>query len=476
MQKRKYFAPVLVLVLTFYFLISLSMPLFAENTEQTPSETSPEELTPEEIAKKAFKEDMADPFHIDTVESAYLYCLSTETELLYFEKNSGAKLNPGEAVKLLTALTAYDLLVEICEKENIDISEKMNRTVTVTSQMVYASSGNRYGYARGDTPTYYDLFCTLVMRNTNDSAIILANTLCESTAEFTMKMNEKAAQYGITDSYFANPTGEYDSRMLTTAKDIFKISYNFYENSFLMDFAGGYSRKVSDGEYVYNRNFLKANYYNNFGKNYIDNSVSGMVAGYLKDSGDVIVRSAVYDGYEYICVVLGGVRDAYYIYSYDVSGELIKWGSKSYSLLKLLDSKTPVASLPVKNARESDSVPVVPSDDFSRYLLSDSFDVGRITTEIKLTYEELTAPLAKGTEVGEIALYYNGELIFTSKLRTACNISENTISSTVSSILAALSSKDAINTYIIIASCVALYVLVNSMIRYRRRKKLEKWQ
>ena len=73
MLKKSYATIILALILIFTSLISAFFPAYADEDKSA------------EEAKEAFKADMADPFHIDTVESAYLYCLSTETELLSFD-------------------------------------------------------------------------------------------------------------------------------------------------------------------------------------------------------------------------------------------------------------------------------------------------------------------------------------------------------------------------------------------------------
>ncbi|MBE6606926.1 MAG: D-alanyl-D-alanine carboxypeptidase [Ruminococcaceae bacterium] len=447
MLKKRYVTSLLTFIIIFSFLISI------------PFSASADEEKSYEEAKAALKADMEDPFYIETVESAYLYCLSTETELLSFDASPETPDIPSETVKLLTALTAYDMIDDLSEK------------VTVTSTMVYRSTGIRYGFAAGDVVTYSDLLCTLLMRNANDAAVILAYSLCGGTDEFAEKMNEKAISLGLTSSTFTNPTGLHDIKMKTTAKDIFLLAYEFYANETLMNYSGAYSKKLSINDTIYNRNYLISSYYNT-GKSYIDSTVSGMISGSSTEGGHVLVRSATYDGYEYICVILGAQRDSHFIYSYDISAELIKWGSKNYSFLKILDNSTPVASVPVINGRESDSVPVVPSDNISKYLLSDAYSSGKVTSEIKLNVENFTAPITMGTEVGEIFIYYNGELIAESKLKTACDITENTTSAAIQSVWTKLSSEKAIKAYIITVSCVAVYIFINSIIRQQRKNKL----
>ena len=116
----------LALILIFSVLISLPFCVSAD-----------EEKTFEE-AKAALKADMEDPFYIETVESAYLYCLSTETELLSFDASPNTPDIPADTAKLLTALTAYDMI------------DDFSTTVTVTQKMINNSPGIRYGYVAGD--------------------------------------------------------------------------------------------------------------------------------------------------------------------------------------------------------------------------------------------------------------------------------------------------------------------------------------
>ena len=450
MQRKKATVLAVALILIVTFIISLPFSVKADGEQQTYNE-----------ALAAFREDLSDPMHIDSVSSAYLYCLSTDTELLSFDASPEIPEIPADTVKLLTALTAYELIDDLSE------------SVTITQKMIDDSPGTRYDYKRGDVVTYRDLLCTLLMRTANDSATALAYSLCGDMAAFAGKMNEKAKEIGLTDSFFTNATGFYDMRMRTTARDIFLLANEFYKNETLMSFVGQRYRYLDSGVMVFSNNFLVSEYYNTLKdkKDYRDSTVNGMIVG-SSDYGDVIVRTAKYNGYEYICVVLGAKkRVEHLIYSYEVSGELIKWGAKNYSFIKLLNTNIPVTSVPVTNARESDSVPIVPVDNFSKYMLSDAYDSGLLAKEINITTKGLRAPIAEGTEVGEIIIYYNGEQIAKSRLVTACSISENTTSSMIQSVWASISSPGAIKSYVAVISCVTAYILINSVIRQRRKIK-----
>ncbi len=458
MKTKKALRIVLAIALTLTFMLSLS---FSSNAEG--------ELTYSE-AVAAFKADMADPTHIDSVSSAYLYCVSTETVLLSFDASPDVREAPADTAKLLTALTAYDLIDALSEE---DIETDLATKVRITQKMINESPGSRYGYKNGDYATYSDLICTMLMRNADDSATALAYTLCGNMIDFAHKMNEKAAEIGMTSSTFTNATGAHDDRMKTTARDIFILSNEFYKNEKLMSYVGSRYIRLDAGNLVFSNNYLVSEYYNSTGKDYRDSSVNGMIVGRSAAEGDVIVRSANYNGYEYICVVLGAKRDGHLLYSYEVSNELIKWGSKNYSFLNLLSTKTPVASMPVKSARETDTVPLVPSENLSKFMLTNAYTSGRLTKEVTLNVEGLKAPVAAGTEVGEIALYFDGELIAKSTLRTAFELTENTTSSMIVSFWEIISSKKAISTYIALAACVSLYVLINSIIRHRRKIKRE---
>lgn len=451
-------AIMLIFALSAAFPLSLS----ADDTEITYAE-----------ALQALRDDMADPTTINTVKEAYLYCLSTDTELLDFDTSPEICEPPADTAKLLTALTACDMI------------EDFSDTVTITQKMINDSPGTRFDYRRGDIVPYSDLLCTMLMRTANDSATALAYSLCGNMESFAAKMNEKATSLGLTNSFFTNSTGAYDERSYTTAKDIFLVAKAFYEEKTeifegetLMDLVSKRLHSLSwtmpdKTRVVFNVNFLVSEYYNS-GKDIRDASVNGMIVGRTAEGGDVIVRSANYNGYEYICVILGAQRDAHFTYSYTVSGELIKWGSNNYSFVKILDKNRPISSVPVKNARENDSVPVVPTEDLSKYILSNSQKMGKLTTSVILSETSLKAPVAKGTHVGTVEVYYNEEKIYECPLVTACEISENTTSSMIQTVWEAISSRKAITTYMVTVSVVAVYVLINSIIRYHKKNKIEK--
>ncbi len=457
MQRKKAVIYTAKIMLIITFIISL------------PFSTGAEELTYSE-ALDAFKEDMTDPTYIDSVSSAYLYCLSTDTELLSFDASPKELEVPADAAKLLTALTAYDLIDDL--SDTVKITQAMIDE-SIYQKMTSTSTNIRFDYRAGNIVTYADLLRTLLMHSANDSAVAIAYGLCNGDmSAFAEKMNEKATEIGLTGSHFTNALGAHDKKMYTTAKDIFILANEFYKNETLMSYVGSDHLRLDSGSLAYSRNFLVSKYYNS-GKDYRDSTVNGMIVG-KGEQGDVIVRSANYNGYEYICVVLGAKRDSHLLYSYEVSGELIKWASKNYSFLKIFSTSEPVASLPVSGGRETDSVPIVPSENFSKYLLSDAYETGKLTNTINLNVESLKAPVAKGTEVGEILVYYKGELIAQSTLKTACEISENTTSSMIQSVWESISSKNAVTVYIVTASCVTVYVLLNSVIRYRRKVKQDR--
>lgn len=468
MQRKKAVRITAAVMLMITFIISLPFSSKADG-----------ELTYSE-AVAAFKEDMTDPTYIDSVSSAYLYCVSTETELLSFDKSTDTHEVPADTAKLLTALTAYDLIDALSPN---DIESDLSETVTITQRMIddsinlkmtSTSTNVRFGYVRGNKVTYRDLLRTLLMRTANDSAVAIAYSLCnDNMSAFAEKMNEKAAEIGLTGSHFTNALGAPDENMYTTAKDVFILANEFYKNKTLMGFVGKRLLYLDTGKSVFSNNLLVSEYYSPFldKKDYRDSSVNGMIVG-SSDHGDVIVRSANYNGYEYICVVLGAKkRVEHFVYSYEVSGELIKWGSKNYSFLKILSTREPVASIPVISARETDMVPIVPSDDFSKYTLNNAYESGKLVKEITLNSEKLKAPVAKGTEVGEISIYYDGELVAKSTLRTAFELTENTTSAAIQLVWETISSKKAINVYITVVACVAVYVLINSIIRHRRKVK-----
>jgi len=81
----------------------------------------------------------------------------------------------------------------------------------------------------------------------------LANNFPGGRDLFISKMNLKAKEIGLTDSFFVNPAGLDGENQFTTAKDLVKASEHVIQNSYLAEVVAQEKVKVTsvDGKFVH---------------------------------------------------------------------------------------------------------------------------------------------------------------------------------------------------------------------------------
>lgn len=342
---------------------------------------------------------------ITNAKAAYVKCM--ETGEILFEYNPEIELYPTSSTKLMTAIVAIEAL-----------GDRAEETVTVTSKMLSEVAGNRLGLKSGETVKIKDLFHILITGGNNDGALCLAHLAAGSTDAFVKKMNEKAAAIGAFNTYYTNPTGMHNDKMVTTLHDTLLISEYawslplFKEASstpkYVMD-----ATNMSDYRNIYNRNCLISKYYD---ASYYNDACKGINAGSTQQGGHCVITVAVKDDLSYLVMVMGADSTSETIYSYVNVKNLIDWAFKSFSMTKVLEEGEMVCEMPVSLSAAVDYVTLAPSSDVSVFLSTD-VDVEKEIEYSWSTFEEvLEAPATAGQVVGQISAARNGEVLGTCDL------------------------------------------------------------
>lgn len=115
--------------------------------------------------------------------------------------------------KLMTATVVFDNL-------------PLNKTVTITPQM-FAVDPQEFTVQIGGTYSVGDLLRVLLLPSSNVAAEALADTY--GRAQFLALMNSKAAQWGMGDTYYDDPSG-LSSANESTAHDLLLLTQEIYQN------------------------------------------------------------------------------------------------------------------------------------------------------------------------------------------------------------------------------------------------------
>jgi D-alanyl-D-alanine carboxypeptidase len=134
-----------------------------------------------------------------------------------YSKNINQRLPIASITKLMSAVIIL---------ENLDLNDVF--TVSVEDVNV---DGRGADFYKGEQLRGSDLFKIMLIKSSNDAALVFATAVQKRGIDFVAKMNEKAQTIGMFNTQFADPAGLNDQETFSTASDLIK----------LVNYASGYN-------------------------------------------------------------------------------------------------------------------------------------------------------------------------------------------------------------------------------------------
>lgn len=138
----------------------------------------------------------------------------TSTGTVIFEKNADEHREAASITKLMTAL----LMLEALDQGDCSLTDQ----VTVSPNAA-AMKGSQALLDANAVYSLEDLLRTTIMVSANDSAVALAEHLCGTEVNFVARMNQRAAELGMTDTCYVNCTGYPQDGQYTSARDVMRL-------------------------------------------------------------------------------------------------------------------------------------------------------------------------------------------------------------------------------------------------------------
>ncbi|MCR5215242.1 MAG: serine hydrolase [Eubacterium sp.] len=142
--------------------------------------------------------------------------IDNETNEPIVAYNALRRIYPASTTKVMTALVVCDALNE--GKISLDDQVTLQHDTSITDESAMKSS-----LGKGCTISVRNLLYGMLMKSYNDFAVILAEYVGGTEADFCQMMNNKAYQIGATASHFVNPHGLHEDDHYTTAYDMYLI-------------------------------------------------------------------------------------------------------------------------------------------------------------------------------------------------------------------------------------------------------------
>ncbi len=418
------------------------------------------------VAALALPAAALDPPDITGVDGALLY--NFENDVTLYEQNADEVIYPASTVKLMTGILAIEAL-----------GNDPDRVITVTADMLKGVVGNNIGLVEGEKVTVADMLNALLVGGANDAAQVLAITVAGSVDAFVLRMNARAAELGAVNTRYANPTGMHDEAMFTTVRDTAIIAKHCAKIPYFMSIVAEpkyvmNATNKSDYRNVYNRNYLIAK---NTETRYFYNGATGMNAGSTTQAGFAVVATATRAGLTYLAVAMGGIEDeSGALTNYVAARKMLDWAFGGYGYISVLSDKTVICEIPVTLSSSLDYVTLVPAQSLELYLPTDTNVGTDVTYSYKTISDSLTAPVELGQKAGMITVILNGEIIGTVDLVTTSGVSRSDFLYTMEGIKRFATSRFFIATVVSAVVISVAYVIINSIVRYRRMMKQRRYR
>ena len=334
---------------------------------------------------RAGAEEAAQP----QVSAVSAILVDAESGRALYEKNPNERRAIASITKLMTALVAIRSTPDLSR----ELSVKREHTLAIGSSMYLRA---------GESLTLETLLYGLLLVSGNDAALAVADLCAGDTETFVGWMNDWAAELGMENTHFANPSGLPDDSHYSTAADMAKLARAVMEEETLSKIVSTKSITIG-GRTLVNHNKLLWQY----------EGCVGMKTGYTDKAGRTLVSAAQREGQRLIAVTLKAPDD------WRDHTALFDYGFQRYPRKALAVSGQQVRSQAVTESLVR-MVGVAAADDIA-YPLAEGEEVS-----VKITLpKSAPAPIRKGSVAGEMVFSLNGQEIGRTYLVYAASVAND---------------------------------------------------
>lgn len=209
------------------------------------------------------------------------------TGKILYSRNGDALRYPASLTKIMTLYLLFDAL----EEGKLRLSSRLT-----VSDYASGQAPSKLGLKPGQTIRVSDAIKALVTKSANDVAVVIAENLAGTEANFAKHMTAKARKIGMSKTVFKNASGLPDKEQVTTARDMITLG-----NRLKFDHPEHYEyfslKHFKYGSKLYrNHNRLLFGY----------DGTDGIKTGYTRASGFNLLANVHRDNKHLIGVVFGG--------------------------------------------------------------------------------------------------------------------------------------------------------------------------
>lgn len=342
------------------------------------------------------------------INSRSAIVLDRNSKLILYGKNENEKRKMASTTKIMTAIVVI---------ENTNLEE-----ITTISSKAAGTGGSRLGLHKNDKISIINLLYGLLLCSGNDAAVALAEFTSGSVENFSILMNNKATELGLTSTHFVTPHGLDNEEHYTTAYELALLTDYALKNKTFSNIVGTKSHTIQiNNSYktLSNTNELLGNF----------EGVYGVKTGFTNGANRCLVTAIKRGNMDIICIVLGAdtkkdrTKDSIKLIEYAYKNfELVNVKEKintEFENWKLCNSSSFYVSKGKTNNLEI-ALEDLPYD----FLPVNSNQIDNVSIYIYCN-TNLAAPLLSNTSIGYISLSINGNNLINLNIYNVNNIEKN---------------------------------------------------
>ncbi len=369
----------LSICLTSVFLLNCCIPVFAAEGEYQGADFTP------------------------NAKSAVL--MERDTGTLLYAKNEDEQLPPASMTKIMTMI----LIMEALDHKQIKMSDKVR-----TSEYAASMGGSQIFLEPGETMTVKQMLYGISIGSANDASVAMAEKIAGSEEAFVDKMNTKAKQLGLKNTFFQNCTGLPVENHYSSARDMALMGKELLKHEEITKFTGTYEsylRENTDKKFwLVNTNKLVKFY----------PGVDGLKTGFTNESKYCLTATASRDGMRIVAVVFGA--DDPKSRNLQVT-KLLDYGFNQFSTKQQFKKGENLALVNVEKGHQN-KVKLQAAENIT--ILTKKGEVAEKLTPQMTLNQNIQAPIHKGQVLGNIKIEKNGKIISKTDLVAAEDIQKAT--------------------------------------------------
>lgn len=324
-------------------------------------------------------------------KAAVLMDASTGKVLMKYNENE--KLYPASVTKIMPLL----LVCEAIDEGRISLGD----TVTVSSSAA-SKGGSQIWLKEGEQMTVDELLKATAVYSANDACTALGEYIAGSDEAFVKLLNERAKEFGMTNTHFENCTGLDDTteNHLTTALDVAIMSRELLKHELITNYTTIWMDSLRNGQTeLVNTNKLVRFY----------EGTTGLKTGTTAKAGCCVSASAMRDGTHLIAVVMGSENSTD---RFETAKAMLNMGFANYSTVTPVIDTSLIPKVGVIGGVVEEIMPKIPQ--VNPVLIEKGRD-GDITQTIDLAVD-VAAPVEQGQVLGTVTFRLGDEEIGTYNL------------------------------------------------------------